>query len=131
MSKEMEQTIMQAVDTEVDRRVSDRLSAVLQHISKTYRISYERLMKETATLEFKTGQCLGLIGSGKRCTRHARVDGYCKSHLDQKPVVRMRAEMSDPDGAIPVATHTHTLPPFFLAGCPACEKVSSRPRLNI
>jgi Family of unknown function (DUF5763) len=128
MSKEMEQTIMQAVETEVDRRVSDRLAAVLHHISKTYRISYERLMKETATLEVKTGQCLGLIGSGKRCTRHARFEGYCKSHLDQKPIMRMREEPSDPAGTI---THTHTLPPFFLAGCPACEKVSSRPRLNI
>ena len=128
MSKEIEQTIMQAVETEVDRRVSDRLAVVLQHISKTYRISYERLMKETATLEVKTGQCLGLIGSGKRCTRHARFDGYCKLHLDQKPIVRMREEPSDPVGTV---THTHTLPPFFLAGCPACEKVSSRPRLNI
>ena len=128
MSKEMEQTIMQAVETEVDRRVSDRLAVVLHHISKTYRISYERLMKETATLEVKTGQCLGLIGSGKRCTRHARFDGYCKSHLDQKPIVRMREEPSDPVGTV---THTHALPPFFLAGCPACEKVSSRPRLNI
>ena len=129
MSKEMEQTIMQAVETEVDRRVSDRLSAVLHHISKTYRISYERLMKETATLEVATGQCLGLIGSGKRCTRHARFEGYCKSHLDQKPIMRMK-EVSDLNESTSV-THTHTLPPFFLAGCPACEKVSSRPRLNI
>jgi len=129
MSKEMEQTIMQAVETEVDRRVSDRLSVVLHHISKTYRISYERLMKETATLEVATGQCLGLIGSGKRCTRHARFEGYCKTHMDQKPVVRMK-ETSDLNESTSV-THTHTLPPFFLAGCPACEKVSSRPRLNI
>ena len=129
MSKEMEQTIMQAVETEVDRRVSDRLSAVLHHISKTYRISYERLMKETATLEVATGQCLGLIGSGKRCTRHARFEGYCKSHLDQKPIMRMK-EVGALNESTSV-THTHTLPPFFLAGCPACEKVSSRPRLNI
>jgi len=130
MSKEMEQTIMQAVETEVDRRVSDRLAVVLHHISKTYRLSYEKLMKETATLEVTTGQCLGLIGSGKRCTRHARFEGYCKSHRDQKPIVRMKDEPGlDPAGS--VTPHTHTLPPFFLAGCPACEKVSSRPRLNI
>lgn len=124
----MEQTIMQAVEAEVDRQVSDRLSAILQHISKTYRISYERLMKETATLEVTTGQCLGLIGSGKRCTRHARFEGYCKSHRDQKPIMRMNDTPSaEPSGPV----HTHTLPPFFLAGCPACEKVSTRPRLNI
>ena len=128
MSKEMEQTIMQAVEAEVDRQVSDRLSAILQHISKTYRISYERLMKETATLEVSTVQCLGLIGSGKRCTRHARFEGYCKSHRDQKPIMRMNdAPSTEPSGPV----HTHTLPPFFLAGCPACEKVSTRPRLNI
>jgi Family of unknown function (DUF5763) len=131
MSKEMEQTIMQAIEAEVDRRVSDRLSAVLQHISKTYRISYERLMKETSTIEVGSCICLGFGVLGKRCTRPAKFEGYCNLHKDQKPIVRMRAEVSDPDGASPVSTHTHTLPPFFLAGCPACEKVSSRPRLNI
>jgi len=122
---------MQAVEAEVDRRVSDRLSVVLQHISKTYRISYELLMKETATLEVSTRQCLGLLGSGKRCTRHARFEGYCKTHVDQKPVVRMREVCPEPEGSPPVSVHTHTLPPLFLAGCPACEKVSARPRIII
>jgi hypothetical protein len=129
MSKEMEQTIMQAIEAEVDRRVSDRLSAVLQHISKTYRISYERLMKETSTIEVGSCICLGFGVLGKRCTRPAKFEGYCNLHKDQKPIMRMKEE------PVPVAptgpTHTHTLPPFFLAGCPACEKVSSRPRLNI
>jgi hypothetical protein len=129
MSKEMEQSIMQAVETEVDRQVSDRLSVILQHISKTYRISYERLMKETATLEVSTSRCLGLVGTGKRCTRHARFEGYCNLHKDQKPVMRMKEAQGV--CVTPEPVHTHTLPPFFLAGCPACEKVASRPRLNI
>jgi hypothetical protein len=131
MSKEMEKTIMQAVEAEVDRRLSDHLAVILQHISKTYRISYERLMKETATLEVSTSRCLGLVGSGKRCTRHARIEGYCNIHKDQKPVVRMKEPEARPDAEAAGPAHTHTLPPLFLAGCPACEKVSRRPRLNI
>lgn len=123
---------MEVIETEVNRRVSERLSNVVLHISRTYRLSYERLMKETAGLEVhKTDQCLGLVGKGTRCTRHARLDGYCMMHQGQKPIVLMSAPMSQ-DRSSPVGpVHTHTLPPLFKEGCPACEKMTSRPRLNI
>jgi len=125
----MERQVIEVIENEVNRRVSERLSNVVHHISKTYRLSYERIMKEVAGLEgTRTDQCLGLVGKGTRCTRHARIDGYCKTHQDQKPLVLMRAESPVPVSAI---QHTHTLPPLFLAGCPACEKFSNRPRLNI
>jgi hypothetical protein len=110
---------MNIIENEVHRRVSERLSNVVQHVSKTYRLPYEKLMKDVACLEVKSDQCLGLIGKGTRCTRHARTDGYCKTHLDQKPVIAMRPQTED----VPSVQHTHTLPPMFLSGCPACEKV--------
>jgi hypothetical protein len=130
----MEKQIIEVIENEVNRRVSDRLSNVVQHISRTYRLSYERIMKEVAGLEgTRTDQCLGLVGKGTRCTRHARIDGYCKTHQDQKPMVLMRAIESpvSPEELSTVTRHTHSLPPLFLAGCPACEKFSNRPRLNI
>jgi len=124
----MDKQIMEVIENEVNRRVSERLSNVVQHISKTYRLSYERIMKEVAGLEgTRTDQCLGLVGKGTRCTRHARIDGYCKTHQDQKPLVLMRAESPEPQTV--TRHHTHSLPPLFLAGCPACENFSSRPRL--
>jgi hypothetical protein len=117
----METQIMAVIETEVNRRVSERLSNVVQHVAKTYRLPFEALMRDVAALEVKTDQCLGLVGKGTRCTRHARIDGYCKTHQDQKPRIVMRPAEAAPSGP----AHTHTLPPMFLAGCPACEKVKA------
>ncbi len=117
----MEQQIMAVIETEVNRRVSERLSNVVQHVAKTYRLPFEALMRDVAALEVKTDQCLGLVGKGTRCTRHARIDGYCKMHQDQKPRIVMRPADAAPSGPV----HTHSLPPMFLAGCPACEKVKA------
>lgn len=118
----MEGQIMAIIENEVNRRVSERLSNVVLHVSKTYRIPFEKLMKDVAGLEVKTDQCLGLTGAGTRCTRHARIDGFCKMHQDQKPIIAMRPEATTGE---PAVQHTHTLPPMFLSGCPACEKVKT------
>lgn len=118
---------MAVIETEVNRRVSERLSNVVQHVSRTYRLPFEKLMKDVACMEVKTDQCLGLVGKGTRCTRHARIDGYCKTHQDQKPVIAMRPVEEAPQGA----QHTHTLPPMYLAGCPACEKVKTVKHLDL
>lgn len=112
---------MAIIETEVNRRVSERLSNVVQHVSKTYRLPFAKLMKDVACLEVKSDQCLGLVAKGTRCTRHARIDGYCKMHQDQKPVIAMRP--LEPE--MPTVAHTHSLPPLFMAGCPACEKVKT------
>jgi hypothetical protein len=123
----MEQQIMTILENEVNRRVSERLSNVVQHVSKTYRLPFDKLMKDVACLEVNSDQCLGLVGKGTRCTRHARIDGYCKTHQDQKPVIAMRRAAVD---EAPVVQHTHTLPPLFLSGCPACEKVKTVKHLS-
>lgn len=121
----MEQQIMAVIETEVNRRVSERLSNVVQHVAKTYRLPFEALMRDVASLEVKTDQCLGLVGKGTRCTRHARIDGYCKMHQDQKPRIVMRPPEQAPSGP----AHTHTLPPLFMEGCPACQKVKTLKQL--
>lgn len=112
---------MAIIENEVNRRVSERLSNVVHHVAKTYRLPFEALMRDVATLEVKSDQCLGLVGKGTRCTRHARIDGFCKTHQDQKPRIVMKPTEEVASGPL----HTHTLPPMFLAGCPACEKMKS------
>jgi hypothetical protein len=121
----MEQRVIAIINEEVDRIVNERLGQVLKHIADRYDIMLERLMKDVSELEFTSDRCLGLKGTGQRCTRFARFGGYCNIHKDQKPVPR----------PVPVAPdveirHTHTLPPLFLAGCPACEKTKAN-RMDI
>jgi len=113
----MEQRVIAVINEEVDRIVNERLGQVLKHIADRYDIMLERLMKDVSELEFTSDRCLGLKGTGQRCTRFARVYGYCNMHKDQRPIPR-------PPPAAPEIEirHTHTLPPLFLAGCPACEK---------
>ncbi len=125
----MEQQILNLINNEVDTRVTRRLTRVLEKISQTYDISMRQLLRDVETLE-KTEAipktCMGMVKTTKqRCQRPCK-DGnsYCHHHMDQKPVQRMAP-------AIPRATsganieHTHTLPPMFMAGCPACEKARS------
>ena len=113
----MEQRIVAIINEEVDRIVNERLGKVLEHISGRYDIMLERLMKDVWELEFTTDRCLGLKGNGQRCTRFARFCGYCNIHKDQKPAPR------PPPTPVEVEVkHTHSLPPLFLAGCPACDK---------
>jgi hypothetical protein len=129
----MEQQIAQIISDEVDRRVNDRITKVLEHISKTYDISLQRLMKDTSQMPengARITQCLGLTAKGKRCPRSGSTgeSGYCKSHLKQAPVVRTFE--CRPTAAPAAIAHTHSLPPLFLVGCPACEQ-SKNNRLNI
>lgn len=57
--------------------------------------------------------CLGMSKkTKKRCKNKASENGYCHIHSHQAPKKQEKH----------VAKHTHTLPPFFMKGCPVCEK---------
>jgi hypothetical protein len=133
----MEEQVRRIIQAEVTRRVEARVTQVLEVVSRQYDVSLPRLMKDYSELEAREDeggkkQCLGLVGKGGRCTRSAREDGYCKSHTKQAPVARAVAAPAAPvAGPVHVAVqHTHTMPPLFLDGCPACEH-QKRNRLNI
>jgi hypothetical protein len=66
-----------------------------------------------------------LIAKGPRCNRFGGANGYCKIHQGQAPVVRSLAPP-----VMTIVQHTHSLPPLFLAGCPACEQ-HNKSRLNV
>ena len=112
-----------AIEAEIERRVQERLTEVLEKISQTYDIRLERLMKDIQSVQgTKSSTCCGLTKAKKRCSRPGKIDGYCKTHVSQKPDVR-KVCVSAP---VIVSGHTHTFPPMFLKGCPACESTNLR-----
>ena len=114
----MEAKIAALINEEVNTRVNDQLTTILQHISKSYNINIDRLLKDVSEVKADTTRCLGLKHDGSRCTRFARKQGYCNIHFSQRP--------EHPVSPVKEVTHTHTLPPMFLAGCPACEKTRAQ-----
>jgi hypothetical protein len=108
--------IEEAIEAEIELRVQERLTQVLEKISQMYDIRLDRLMKDIQTVQgSQSSTCCGLTKSKKRCSRPGKHDGYCKIHVSQKPDVRKIAT------PVQVSQHTHTFPPMFLKGCPACE----------
>lgn len=110
----------QALEQEIETRVNERITKILETISKNYRIKYERLLGDLALVENgSTSMCCGVTKSGKRCQRAGTNNGYCKNHVSQRPEVRVTR--SSAAAGSPKKTHTHSLPPLFMKGCPACE----------
>lgn len=112
--------IEEAIEAEIELRVQERLTQVLEKISQVYDIRLDRLMKDIQTVQgSKSSTCCGLTKAKKRCSRPGKNDGYCKIHVSQKPDVR---KISTPvQVSVQTPAHTHTFPPMFLKGCPACE----------
>jgi hypothetical protein len=118
----------QALEAEIEARVNERITKVLEVISKNYKITYARLLSDLASIEKTSGDgmCCGITHAGKRCQRPGKYDGYCKNHKTQKPDVRVTKAPSPQRVA-----HTHTLPPLFKKGCPACESNKCTKSLRI
>ena len=123
----MEQQIAQLIESEVERRVLERMSTALEKISRTFDISLQQLLRtasENSTSAWNGNVCNGLSKSKHQCKWKVKDgSGYCHLHKDQKPVQRLivpsRSQLSL---MAPAPVHTHSLPPMFLAGCPACER---------
>lgn len=120
--------IVQLLEEEIEKRVNDRLNQILEKISRTYDISMRQLLRDVSVLETPSTTCRGLTARGKPCRHAVSKDGYCFQHLKQKPkpTVIVGGASSVPQQPTTTAIqHTHTLPPLFLAGCPACQKSRS------
>jgi len=113
--------ITKILEDEIEKKVNERLSLILEKLSRTYDISLRQLLRDVSSMNESTSTiCKGLTAKGKRCSRIAKCDGYCHFHQKQKPIQRVER----PPSVVSMTTlaHTHTLPPLFLAGCPACER---------
>ena len=122
---------------EVNFQVNEKLTKFAEHVSKSYDVNHRQLLRdlnnidgletcEAKTSTGKPGQCLGIKLDGKRCTRNGPNGGYCKSHVNQKPVIkktpsthRLEIEMQE------LPKHNHTFPPLFSEDCPACKRESN------
>jgi hypothetical protein len=115
--------VLVLLEQEVEKRVNERLTQVLEKISKTYDISLRQLMRDVSVIDkVVSTMCRGLTAKGRQCKHSAKENGYCHQHANQKPVQRVVVAPTVQTVENTVAQHTHTLPPLFLAGCPACER---------
>lgn len=120
------ENITKLIEDEIEKRVNERLNTILEKVSRTYDISLRQLMRDVSSMDdVPCTTCKGLTAKGKRCSRSANFEGYCHLHKKQKPVQRVIVQSRAPVVSMPL-THTHTLPPLFMAGCPACERSTSR-----
>jgi hypothetical protein len=104
----------------IERAYNEKLSGILKRISETYDISLRQLLRDVSFDSGTPTVCLGVTKSGKQCHFGGTHGGYCKKHVDQRPVVVAAKPVAQ------VTQHTHTLPPLFLAGCPVCDESARR-----
>ncbi len=126
----LSEAVIQSINDEIESQVNERITKVLEMISKTYNIKYERLLKDMSNMNVTSSSsstCCGITKSGKRCNRPGKFEGFCKIHISQKPDVRITKSTSSP----PKVVHTHTIPPLFMKGCPACDASTSKRTLKI
>lgn len=130
LSEKILDKITTLVQNEVDKNVDEHMTKYIQYISKKYHIPITSLMADKLNIvndvindNTDVNQCNGFTAKGNRCKSSAKKKGYCKRHEDQYVPMQKAKSIEDMN----VIQHTHTLPPMFLAGCPACEskKISS------
>jgi hypothetical protein len=106
--------------------VNNKITKYIEKISRRHSIPLRLLLEDLTTPDNepetpeKGNQCLGVVKGGKRCKRTGKQGGYCWFHADQKKI--KQAAVCPPCPSVPQVKHTHSLPPLFLAGCPACER---------
>lgn len=126
--------ITEIIQKEIDKQVQQKMTAFIEHISRTYDISMKVLLRDLMRTDppapekhSPTGvQCMGVCANRKRCKFSAGSNGYCKKHTDQwKPPP---PQLCTPSKVCPVIKHTHTIPPLYDPNCPACVKKVNAPK---
>jgi len=134
------------VESEVERKLNERMNKYVEYISKTYDISYRLLLKDLRNiteLEIPStsgrgaagttpGQCMGFTKRGDRCKSSGKHKGYCYHHKCTSPTsiaaVPSTTDADDDDGGVKtIVQHNHSLPPLYSPDCPACLKLKHVP----
>ena len=124
----MEAQIAKMIEEEVERRLEERLTKVLEHISKTYDVSMKQLLKDTSTLKVDDKTCMGLTSKKTRCKLKQHQHGYCKHHQDQRPR-QIQQSTSVSDMSAVKSQHNHPGTILWKDGCPGCKKKPVKPLL--
>jgi len=125
--------IAQVVEQEIQKQVTKKINKFVEYVAKRHDVSLKLLLEDFGNIDnleipgppLKDNQCIGVRSNGSRCKMRGWKGGggYCKWHMDQKkPTLPVRSASST---RIAVE-HTHTLPPLYMAGCPACECATSK-----
>lgn len=114
MSSRIEE-IEKLIEEEVESRFNAKLEPLIRYMSTEWNINPKLITQCISTLpDAKVTTCLAYSKrTHKRCKNTVKAHGYCRLHQDS--VKRPEPILQE------TLKHTHTLPPFFKAGCPACE----------
>ena len=125
-----------AIKTEIQRKLSEFALAV----SKRHDISLKLLLQDVQSFQdgdLETfdldapptkGKCMGFTKSKQQCKMAGKNGGFCKKHVDQKPVKKDREREKETE----VLHIGHSLKEkMFLKGCPACEKMKNNSKQNL
>lgn len=111
--------IERLIEEEVNRRVNAKVTAIISYIASRWDISILQVSKDVARFgEVKVEQCLGRGKAKNRCKNRAKENGFCHLHQSLAPKAAS-------DTSVNELKHTHTLPPLYLAGCPACDRIKN------
>jgi hypothetical protein len=82
--------IQNAIEQEIDRRVHEKMEKVLKMVASSYKINFDRLLKDVASMKTDENDtpsniCCGILKSGGKCKSKSKNGSYCKRHEDQKP----------------------------------------------
>ena len=108
-------SIAKTIEEEVERRVNDKLTHLLQYMADEYNIPLKTLARMMDKNDVKVTRCIALTKNGKRCKNPNKKNGYCGRHQHMYQEVKYKS----PEVKL---KHTHALPPLYVCGCPACEK---------
>lgn len=108
--------IYELVESEMGVQENEKITVVLDHISKNHGIPLDLLLRDIPTLSNNT-MCRGVKknkdGLNTRCTFKAVNDGYCKYHTNQGEKIKKRFLPNQ-------NLHTHGPEKMFVKDCPAC-----------
>ena len=126
------------VDEEITKQLNQKMNKYIEYVSKRYEIPMRLLLQDLGNIDNlvvpespsasrgSDGLCLGMRTGNHRCKLKGKFGGYCRWHQDQKKTFA-RTESSQEMICRPVVEHTHTLPPLYMKGCPACDGVKKVP----
>ncbi len=108
-------SIAKTIEEEVERRVNDKITHLLQYMAEEYNIPLKTLARLMDKNDVKMTRCIALTKNGKRCKNPPKKHGYCGLHQGMHHEVKYRSPEVK-------AQHNHALPPLYVHNCPACNK---------
>ena len=103
--------IQELIEAEIRDQSERKVANFISYISKRYHIPKDALLRDWCNSYDLPPRKNCLL-----CNNKPKYNGYCKKHV---PRLTPPPPPSDTDNSKLV--HTHTFPPMYLKGCPACD----------